>query len=101
MTDTRARGVKELLKDEPLVKGFMIRVFDVGNKRATTRRFHAPGGNGYTAEAIDGMLGVIAEDLERKLPKDEYSLVEVNPTHFNFVWRGKRNPQASQDPAEG
>lgn len=83
-----------------LHKRVMIRIFDVGNKTAVTQRFVAVSGKGYSEEAIEKMLEACAENLEQRRPNDEYEIVQVDSASFNFVWRGSRVPDASQEPAE-
>jgi hypothetical protein len=81
-------------------KTVTIRIFNIGNGGKTTRKFHAAQGKVYSEADIDDLVERVAEDLERRLPQEEYSLVQVGPASFNFVWRGSRVPDAIQQPAE-
>lgn len=77
-----------------------IRVFHVGNEGKTTTKFHAGPGKAYTEDNIEALLEKIAEDLDQRLPQEEYSIIQVGPQSFNFVWQGKRAPRASVLQAE-
>lgn len=82
-----------------LWKSVTIRVFNVWNDGKTTRTFHAKPGHGYSEEAVDKLLEEVANDLERRLPREEFSVVQVGPAAFNFVWRETREAPARQEPA--
>ncbi|MBZ5700270.1 MAG: hypothetical protein LAN84_00325 [Acidobacteriia bacterium] len=83
-----------------LWKCVTLRVFNVWNNGKTTRKFRAKPGHGYSEEAIEKMLEETANDLERRLPQHEYSLVQVGPAAFNFVWRREREAPAGQEPGK-
>ena len=76
-------------------KTITVRVFNVGNDGKTTRKFRAAPGKAYTEADIDDLLEKVADDLERRLPKEEFSLVQVGPASFNFVWRAPREAQSA------
>lgn len=78
----------------------IIRIFNVDNNGKVTKRFVAGPGKGYSFEQIEKMLEHFAEDLERRLPEHDYQIVQITPASFNFVWRGRRAPDASQQRAE-
>lgn len=80
-------------------KTITIRVFNVGNDGKTTRKFRAAPGKAYTEAHIDDLLYRVAEDLEKRFPREEFELVKVGPASFNFVWRSTRQAPASQEQA--
>jgi hypothetical protein len=92
--------MKHTKEGDPLYHCVLIRVFNVGNDGKTTKKFLAGPGKGYTFEAIEKMLELVAADLERRLPDHDYQIVQITPASFNFVWRGKRGAPASQEQAE-
>jgi hypothetical protein len=82
-----------------LWRSVTVRVFNVGNDGKTTRKFFANPGHGFNEEGIDNLLEKVADDLERRLPNEQYSLVQVGPASFNFVWRETRGAPGSQQQA--
>jgi hypothetical protein len=92
--------MKTSKEGEQLWHYLVIRVFNVNNDGAITKRFVAGAGRGYTSEGIDKMPDEVADDLDRLRPNDDFELVQIAPNRFNFVWRGKRVPDASQETAE-
>jgi hypothetical protein len=78
-----------------------FRVFNEENRGSTVRRIRAGQGKGFTGRAIENMLDEISEDLEKRFPAFEYSLVPLGEAHFNFVWRGYRVAPVGQEQGEG
>lgn len=72
---------------EQLFKAVHIKVFHPGNKRHALQVHRAPHGRGINAHGIDVLLANTAEKIEKTWPGQEYSLVPIGPTTFNFVWR--------------
>lgn len=75
---------------EPLFKAIHVTVFHPGNKRPARQVHRAPHGQGISAKGIDIILAQTADKIEKAWPAEEYSLVTVGPTSFNFVWRKKK-----------
>lgn len=75
---------------EPIVKAIHITVFQPGNKRPAREVHHAPPGRGISALGIDTILAQTSDKIERTWPTEDYGLVALGRTSFNFVWRGKR-----------
>jgi hypothetical protein len=73
-----------------IYKSVKVKVFGIGNTTATTRVLRSSAGKGFSSEGVDEMLDAVAADLEHRFPDDEYSLVPLGETQFNFVWRGRR-----------
>jgi hypothetical protein len=72
---------------EPLFKAIQVKVFSPANKRSCLQVHRAPQGQGISAQGIDTILAQTAEKIERTWPSEEYGLVAIGPTSFNFVWR--------------
>jgi hypothetical protein len=75
---------------EPLFKAIQITVFLPGNKRPVRQVHRAPCGRGITADGIDIILAQTADKIEKTWPMEEYSVVALSPSSFNFVWRNKK-----------
>jgi DivIVA domain-containing protein len=80
-----------------VTKSVIVKIFDRENSGYTVRKFHADPGKGYSADEVDRFLDALATDLEKRFPEDEFGMVEVAPSVFNFVWRGKRQPQTGPE----
>ena len=79
-----------------LQKEILVRIFSVENKISTRHRIYAPRGRWLSDSDIDKALEQIAEKIEKQLPGQEYTLVQVAPTRFNFVWRGTKECPSSK-----
>lgn len=66
-----------------------IKVFDLGNKRATHRRITPKPGHHWNDKGVDEVLDHIAEDLEKRFPAEEFRVVQVGPGAYNFIHAGK------------
>jgi hypothetical protein len=75
---------------EQLCKAIQIKVFSPQNKRSALQVHRAPFGKGISADGIDMILAQTAEKIERIWPSEEYGLVTLGPTSFNFVWRNSK-----------
>lgn len=74
---------------ERLFKQMKVKVFFPGNKKFVLLRRHvALTGKGFTAEAMEKELDVIANYVEEKLSAFEYHVVQTGPNTFNFVEKG-------------
>ena len=82
---------------EPIWKCIRIRIFNEENRGSTLRTLHAEPGKGFTEKTVDNILDQVAEDLERRFPVHEYSLVPLGQGHFNFVWRTYRVAPVEQE----
>jgi hypothetical protein len=78
---------------ELLAKSVRIKIFTPGNKRAVTRVHLAGSGRGIGVDGVDGLLKRTADKIEQQWPAEEYSLVQVGPFAFNFVWRASQSEQ--------
>lgn len=76
--------------DDVLVKSLTLRVFAIGNASSTKRVLHAGRGKGYSFKAVREILESVAVDLYKRFPREEFVLVKVGPSNWNFVHRGKR-----------
>jgi hypothetical protein len=83
---------------ERLFKGIEIRVFFPGNKRSVRQVHRAPAGRGLNERGVDLILEQTAAKVERSWPKEEYGMVQLSPSSFNFVWRATR--AASEEAGE-
>lgn len=80
---------------EQLFKAVRIRIFHPGNKRSVTQFHRAQQGQGITAQGIDSILKHTADKIETSWPSEEYSMVQLSPSSFNFVWRAGEQIEAS------
>lgn len=77
-----------------LYRKVTISVFSPDNKAVKRNRLYAGIKRGYTAENIETILRNAAEQVEKRFPQHEYSLVPVGPTEFNFVSLGRKRVAA-------
>jgi hypothetical protein len=82
-----------------IYKVVQVRVFNIGNDGFTTRRFKAAAGQGFNDHGIEGLLERIVDDLEKRFPAEDFTVVQVGPASYNFVWKGKRAAPATQEQA--
>lgn len=86
------------------IKTVTVRIFEPGNKIARTRRCVALKGQHWTEHGIQQLLEYMASEIEKVMPLEEYELVELNPSRFNFVHRGVKTidvdmlPEQPMDP---
>lgn len=73
-----------------MTKSLKVRIFFPGNKRSKLRVYRAPSGHAFNEKGVDHLLVKIADKVEKMFPDQEYSLVPIGGTAFNFVWRGAR-----------
>jgi hypothetical protein len=64
-----------------------VRIFMPGNKASICKTL-------WNAEGIEAQLSHTAAQIEKNHPDDEYRLVELGPSRFNFVWVGKKQASA-------
>ncbi len=93
--------MKRTVHGNVLLSSITIRIFAVQNESSTVRMIRAKPGYGYTEGAVDEMLMSVADELEKRFPDREYSLVKVGDSTFNFVWRGERKAPAVREPISG
>lgn len=86
-------------KEVQAFKTINIRVFSEHNQGSNLFRYHARRGMAFSQDEIDGYLERVADQVEKRFPQFEYSLVPLGQAHFNFVWKGYRAAQARQMPA--
>lgn len=72
-----------------LYKSLTIRVF-LSNGARRTRKLRAKDGMGWHSKGIEEFLEKLFEELERDYPYDEFKLIEISPTQFNFVYTRKK-----------
>jgi hypothetical protein len=77
---------------EPVAKRIEVRIFAPGNKTSHAIHLRAGDGRGFTQEGIDLILENCANDIEKKMPAEEYRLVELSENRFNFVWVENERP---------
>lgn len=80
--------------DNRLFPTLTIKVFEIEN-RGYTRRFFRTRGKVFSRENVDSLIAAVAEDLDKKFPRDQWEAVEVGPGAINIVWRGKREAPAT------
>jgi hypothetical protein len=72
------------------LKEILFRIFEPGNKASRLLKLRAKPGAFYNEEAVDAALLLAAEKVEAVYPSHEYTVVQIGPAHFNFVWVGAR-----------
>jgi hypothetical protein len=72
------------------VKEIRFRVFEPGNNASRMLKLRAPAGQVYNEAAVDAALFQVAEKVEAVYPSHEYTVVQIGPAHFNFVWVSAR-----------
>lgn len=72
------------------IKQLTIKVFAPQNKVHKTYYLRAKSGNIFTPEGIEYALQQFAGNIEKAHPYEEYSLKQISPRDFNFVWIGKK-----------
>lgn len=74
-----------------------MKIFAPGNRKFIRRRVIAGSKKAFTDAGVDGLLDLAASVVERLYPEHDYTVVEVGPGKFNFVWRGERaKPSAGE-----
>jgi hypothetical protein len=71
-----------------------LKLFSVRNTHCRIQKIKAPKGKCWGEAAIQQILTDTADALERELPDEEYRIVEVGPSSFNFVWAGHKKTVA-------
>lgn len=84
-------------RDAPLFTKISIRVFSEHNAGSKLFTQHARPGHAFTEEGIEEYLARVAGQVEKRFPNSEYDLVPLGQAHFNFVWRGYREPSSGQE----
>jgi hypothetical protein len=82
--------------NELITKAVTVKVFALGNGSFTKRVLRARPGQGFTQNAVDGILESVADDLELRFPAEDFGFVQIGPNSFNFVHRGRRGETADQ-----
>lgn len=62
-----------------------VRVFEPGNKRHHDEVYKVAPGKMFTERGVDLVLAQVAEELERRMPLEEYRLVPIAGGQFNFI----------------
>lgn len=70
------------------MKSVKIRIFEPGNKRSNLLIKRAPARHVFNDKGIDTILVKAAEYVEKRWPGEDYALVPLGPSAFNFVHRG-------------
>jgi hypothetical protein len=79
---------KLIAKDgQQIFKAVHLKIFFPGNKKAHRQTVRAPYGQAFNAEGIERLLRDAADQIEKKWPTEQYALVALGPSSFNFVWR--------------
>lgn len=76
-----------------------VKIFMPGNGRNERQVFHAPKGQGFTADGVDKLLRKISDTLEKDLPDHEFTLIELRDNAFSFVWKGIKAKDVAEQSA--
>lgn len=71
-----------------------VRVFTPGNKQSKLQLVRAGNKKGFTSEGVDHVLDSACTWLEQRWPDQEFRMVQVGPTQYNFVHVGERKVSA-------
>lgn len=67
----------------------LIKIFQPGNKKCELLKRKAPRGHGWTDDQIDETLMLIAGDLEKQHPGEDFECVKLGEARYNIVHRAK------------
>jgi hypothetical protein len=71
------------------LKQIQVKIFEPGNKKSLSHTYRAPQGAAFAPEAIEHLLHRLCENVEKEYPGEDYKLIAVGPSSFNFVHQGK------------
>jgi hypothetical protein len=77
-----------------LFPNIRVRIFMPGNKRSIQKTFVAPSGRLWNSACIEAQLAHTAAQIEKNHPNEEYRLVPLGPSRFNFAWVATRQMTA-------
>jgi len=80
---------------EPLLKHLEFKVFHPKNEKFQRFVLRAEAGKGFGRVAIEEQLHHIADQIEKRWPRESYKLVPTGIGRFNFVWAGSINDNES------
>jgi len=78
------------------IKRIRVKIFKPHNHHFERKVFSAGARAVFSEEGVDGILGHVAEAVEKLYPEHEYSIVQVDEDAFNFVWRAEKVKTAAE-----
>lgn len=77
------------------LKRIRVKLFLPGNQKFVRKTFAAKPGHRLTEDGLDQILEFAVDQVEKLFPGHEYSMVQVGPRDFNFVWISEKAKAAA------
>jgi hypothetical protein len=70
------------------------------NHKPIVKKWRAPAGQQFPQAVVDRIVENLIEDLDKSFPREDFRMVQIGPTEFNFVYAGLRDPSMTPERAE-